>query len=860
MISAAGAAGVGYYSGGGGSDEARDASGRNYYTGAVEKGERPGQWSGKLAEALGLVGVVDPSDMEQVYERFLTPDGQPIGNGPRNYTSAAERLADALTKEPDALPERVEELRQAIERDTQSTCRGVDLTASVPKSVTVAYVAAWRAADEARADGQSERADGYEATRSALDGAIQSANQAALDAVATIATTRVGKHGAGYAGRWVGTPNLVVASFPQLTSRAGDPQYHVHNVVLNRAQTDAGKIGALDTRDLGQQRHGYSAVFDRALAEELGAMGVEVAWKSGARPDGHRSWEIRGIDQEALDAFSQRRAQITKAMAPVVAAQEEKLGRDLNALERSRIAQTINLVTRQSKDEGDIDWTEKLAGWTEKLTDDIGMGLGPIADQVQAMIEDNAGTHPRAAGFSPDAVVAQARYELAQEKATWSRADAYLAVDQALPAQLGVTPVEAAAITEWLTDQLLSSDGVVQVGGTSGVAAPASLMEGTFVRPSDATYAAPETLEAENLILRAAKEQRGASLDPEQVDAWLSAHYPTIQEDQRAAVVGLASTGAALSQLVGPAGTGKSFTAGALAGAWTELSGGGRVIGLATSQVATEVLKGDGVDLSFNLAAWAAMQARISSGNLRGDEITLGPRDLVVIDETSMVATPVLDSVRAQVETAGARTVTTGDPAQLGAVGAGGAMGLLAEEAETYTLTDVRRFSEEWERDASLGLRAGNLDALREYDLHGRLVEVETMDDAMTGAARAAAAAWLDGKSVSVTADSNADAHRVADMVREHLVAAGVVDDAGIILARGDQVAGLGDQVITRQIDHQLGVLNGSRLEVVGTGDDGSLSVRGEDGEIRELPAAYVAEHVQLGLRLDGPPVPGEDG
>jgi hypothetical protein len=219
--------------------------------------------------------------MEQVYERFLTPDGQPIGNGPRNYTSAAERLADALAKEPDALPERVEELRQAIERDTQSTCRGVDLTASVPKSVTVAYVAAWRAADEARADGQSERADGYEATRSALDGAIQrptrrrSTRWPPSPRQEWEAWRRVRRP-------WVGTPNLVVASFPQLTSRAGDPQYHVHNVVLNRAQTDAGKIGALDTRDLGQQRHGYSAVFDRALAEELGAMGVEVAWKSGA--------------------------------------------------------------------------------------------------------------------------------------------------------------------------------------------------------------------------------------------------------------------------------------------------------------------------------------------------------------------------------------------------------------------------------------------------------------------------------------------------------------------------------------------------------------------------------------------------
>jgi hypothetical protein len=181
MISAGSAAGVGYYAGGGGSDEARDASGRNYYTGASDHGERPGTWSGSLAAQLGLTGVVVERDMATVYEQFVTPDGQPIGNGPRNYKSVEERMAAALAKEPNALPERIEEIRLAVQQDSQSTCRGLDLTAGVQKSVTVAYVAAWRAAEEAISDGRMDDAAVQTAIRDALDGAILAANSAALD-------------------------------------------------------------------------------------------------------------------------------------------------------------------------------------------------------------------------------------------------------------------------------------------------------------------------------------------------------------------------------------------------------------------------------------------------------------------------------------------------------------------------------------------------------------------------------------------------------------------------------------------------------------------------------------------------------
>jgi hypothetical protein len=137
--------------------------------------------------------------------------------------------------------------------------------------------------------------------------------------------------------------------------------------------------------------------------------------------------------------------------------------------------------------------------------------------------------------------------------------------------------------------------------------------------------------------------------------------------------------------------------------------------------------------------------------------------------------------------------------------------------------------------------------ALQEYDVHGRIVEATTMDDAMAAAARAAAADRLDGLSVAVTADTNVDAYRIGDMVRATLVEAGRVEEAGIILARSDQVAGVGDEVLTRQIDRELGVLNGSRFTVVGTGEDGALSVVDGNGELRELPTEYVAEHVQLG-------------
>ena len=72
---------------------------------------------------------------------------------------------------------------------------------------------------------------------------------------------------------------------------------------------------------------------------------------------------------------------------------------------------------------------------------------------------------------------------------------------------------------------------------------------------------------------------------------------------------GVLTSGARVESLVGPAGTGKSFVVGALARAWTDPHAARRpaprrVFGLATSQIATDVLAGEGLT-ARNVAALA---------------------------------------------------------------------------------------------------------------------------------------------------------------------------------------------------------------------------------------------------------------
>jgi TrwC relaxase len=137
--------------------------------------------------------------------------------------------------------------------------------------------------------------------------AILAANQAMLDYLQREARySRAGYHGAG-SGRFADAHEWVIASFPQHTSRDGDPQLHVHNAVLNRVLRDDPLASegqhlawrTLDGAGLYAARPAAGAIAERTLAGQLAdRLGVEVL----PRPDGN-GWEIAGIGRTCVTCF-----------------------------------------------------------------------------------------------------------------------------------------------------------------------------------------------------------------------------------------------------------------------------------------------------------------------------------------------------------------------------------------------------------------------------------------------------------------------------------------------------------------------------------------------------------------------------
>jgi ATP-dependent exoDNAse (exonuclease V) alpha subunit len=98
----------------------------------------------------------------------------------------------------------------------------------------------------------------------------------------------------------------------------------------------------------------------------------------------------------------------------------------------------------------------------------------------------------------------------------------------------------------------------------------------------------------------------------------------------------------------------------------------------------------------------------------------LDERTVVIVDEASMASTLDLDPLIAAAARAAAKVVLVGDPAQIGvANGPGGMLAALARAGHGIELEQIHRFSQPWERSASLALRQGQPDALSAYRTAG---------------------------------------------------------------------------------------------------------------------------------------------
>jgi conjugative relaxase-like TrwC/TraI family protein len=830
------------------------AGGREGYdTCAVASGEPAGLWYGAGAERLGLVGEVDPDLIEAVYMHLADPrdpaahsratwgEAASLAAPPRKYRSADEIYARLIAGDPNAGPERRTELRAQAETSSRQAVAFIDATFSAPKSVTVLGVAFERAANVARAMGDDRAAEAWAEHQRAVEDAVLAGARAGLDYLQDAAGyTRAGHHGGG-GGRWVDAHEFVVAQFQQHDSRDRDPQLHVHNAILNRVQAADGTWRTLDSRTLHSHRGAAGAIAERVMETHLAAaLGVELA----TRPDG-RAREVAGIDTELMELFSSRRHAITSRTRELTNAFVSRFGREPSALERTRLSQQATLATRAAKEHGTETMGERLDRWEQEARQAVAGGLGQVADDVVARARQPVAP----AEWSVQDVVERAIANAGSTRASWSRSDLMRAVSDELPGQLGVEPGQVRPLLEHLTDVAL--DQAVPLSAPPSLGAlPVELQradgESMFVAPGSARYSAPTQLAAERMLRRSAVTRGAPAMSTDEAAAVVARFAESGHElgaDQAAAVRGVLTSGARVEVLAAAAGTGKTFTVGALAEAWRGTDR--RVLGLAPSQVTADLLTEEGLPAA-NTARWLA-----------NTESAMIPRDgdLVVLDEAGMTATGDLAEIVRRCDAAGAKLLLVGDARQLGAVGPGGALSDVAQLGITYELSEVRRFAAEWERTGSLRLRDGEADALGPYERHGRLVSAGTADHAEAAASRAWLADTLAGRDSVLIVGSNEAAARVSEALRGQLVELGRVESTGVELGLQGTVAGRGDLVQARRNGWSLvgfegntrAPINRSTYRVVDVRGDGGLAVvPASGGDPMQLSAEYVRSHLAL--------------
>jgi conjugative relaxase-like TrwC/TraI family protein len=101
------------------------------------------------------------------------------------------------------------------------------------------------------------------------------------------------------------TGNLVYALFAHDTSRALDPQGHIHAVVANLTRDLKGNWKALWNGEIWKNNTTIGQFYHAAFRAQLQKLGyeTEAAGKHGA-------FEIKGVPAEVIKAFSQRREDI----------------------------------------------------------------------------------------------------------------------------------------------------------------------------------------------------------------------------------------------------------------------------------------------------------------------------------------------------------------------------------------------------------------------------------------------------------------------------------------------------------------------------------------------------------------------
>lgn len=565
---------------------------------------------------------------------------------------------------------------------------GFDFTFSIPKSASVL----WAVAD---ARTQQTIADAHHAAVAEVLAYMER----------EVAATRTGATAGDSAVAQVDVHGLIATAYDHFDSRAGDPHLHTHVVISNKVQMVLdGKWRSLDSRPMHAATVAISEMHEAVFADHL-TRALGVTWETRDRgKDRNPAWAIASVPEALTVEFSSRSRMIDEEKDRLIADYVAAHGHQPTARTIIRLLAQATLATRPAMTLHSL--AELTAGWRSRASkilerDATVWAAGAIQAEPPLLLR--ADDVPRDV---VESIAARVVEVVSEKRTTWRRWNLTAEAARQTKGYRFTSFEDRQAVTELITDA--AEHASLRLTPVELASSPIAFRreDGTSVfRPKHSTiYTSTALLDAEDRLLDRSRALAAPVVTESTVAGVLQRPRRgehALGEDQAAALTLIATSGRVLDLLVGPAGAGKTTAMRALRTAWEAEHGKGSVVGLAPSAGAAEVLA---VDLSIateNTARW--WQHHLTHGE------TFHPGQLVILDEASLAGTHTLDRLTGLAAQAGAEVLLVGDWAQLQSIDAGGALGLLTHAREDVPeLTDVHRFTHDWEKHASLQLRHGN--------------------------------------------------------------------------------------------------------------------------------------------------------
>jgi conjugative relaxase-like TrwC/TraI family protein len=631
-----------------------------------------------------------------------------------------------------------------------------------------------------------------ETTRHQLEELLVEANTVAMDYIEAQAVTRTGSAEQG-------TLKTVKAKTTRLSvlhqqSREGDPNWHVHNAVLNIAADADGNNHVLETGGMMRVAKAADKIAQAHLAARIEqVLGIQTEQRAildarGRPKPGEYTWGVVGISDAEMKTFSKRRGKIEEYRAEMAAA-----GVAVSANQAA-------MATRSEKDEDPIGVA--LKRWEREAQD---LGYTTTLDELR----ETRTTQQRAPAdwHNWDMTEWVAEFcAINKDPKKWSVDCIELAVAQTL----GTATLADIRRT---SAQIAKEHFTRLAGSTSETAG--------WDRQQDLLMPT-RWLEAEEKIQAWAHESRADlshAIDPALVEEACKAFEKregySLADEQRAALQHVVADSGRWATESGVAGAGKTTVARIAVDLWRDA--GLRVIGVSTGQDATQKLQQDAkMDEAYN---GAALLARLDN-----KITTLDKNTVLLVDEAGMMDVWQAERLLGHARNSGCKVLMQGDTRQLQSIGGSAPFAQVRDIVGGVELKETRRQQgadleptkalytttvagslqmdvPDQERGAAAVRSAAIFDKLIEQD---RVRITATRGDAVAKMARDYAACPVPIEDRLALASTNEDRLAANIFIRQELRAQGTLTepDKQVENADGATDLAVGDRIrITKRLD-----------------------------------------------------------